>query len=90
MYNCGGNNEADLLLCMLESNSVLSESFTRKISNIVLTIVSNLGNNEEFVKNSINDLKAEMDWLLIFSDEFKRKLIGQLTLAYQRQKTLNK
>jgi hypothetical protein len=31
-----------------------------------------------------------MDWLMIFSDEFKRKVVGQLTLAYQKQKTLNK
>ena len=89
MYNCEGNEEADSLLCMLESNSVLSESFTRKISNIVLVIVSNLESNEEYITDSINDLRDEMDWLIIFSEEFKRKVIGQLTLAYRKQKTLN-
>lgn len=90
MYNCEGNDEADSLLCMLESNSVLSESFTRKISNIVLTILTNLDNNEEWVNDSILKLKEEMGWLNIFSDEFKGKLIGQLLLTLHRQKELNK
>lgn len=89
-FDCMGNDEADSLLCMLESNSVLSNSFTLKIQNIVLTILTNLDNHDGWVNESIIKLKEEMGWLNIFSDEFKGKLISQLLLTYHTQKRLNK
>ncbi len=89
-YNCGENDDADQLLCMLEANSVLSEKFCEKIQRIVLVIVSNLEGNEEWIESSINKLKEEMDWLNIFSKEFKGSLIGQLRLSLFRQETINK
>jgi hypothetical protein len=90
IFDCKGNDNADQLLCMLESNSVLSENFSRKISNIVLTILSNLKTNEKWVEDSIKKLKEEMDWINIFSSEFKHNLINQLELTILKQKTLNK
>lgn len=89
-FSCRGNEEADNLLCMLEANAVLSESFTRRIENIVLTILTNLEKNEDWAYEAIRKLKDEMSWIGIFSDEFKGRLIGQLLLTLQRQQTLNK
>lgn len=90
MFSCRGNEEADNLLCMLESNAVLSESFKLKIQNIILVILTNLEKNEDWVEEGIKKLKEEMDWLMIFSPEFKGMLTGQLLLTFHRQKALNK
>ena len=89
-FSCQGNEEADQLLCMLEANSVLSEIFKTRIQGIILTILTNLERNEEWIENAILKLKEEMQWLTIFSDAFIYRLNGQLLLTYQRQKTLNK
>lgn len=83
------NEEADRVLFMLENNSVLSESFKTRIQNIVITIISNLQNNETWIDDAIKKLETEMDWLIIFSDEFKHMLITCLQLTYQRQITIN-
>ena len=90
LYDCRGNQQADNLLYMLESTSVLSESFVRKISNIVLVILSNLDKNEEWVLENIEKLKSEMDWMTIFSEPFKSGLIVQLYLSYNRQKEIDR
>ena len=89
-FDCKGNDEADSLLCMLESNSVLSESFMQTIKGIILAILINLEGNEDWVEDRIKELKSELDWLIIFSPEFKSVLIGKLLLAFHRQKTLNR
>lgn len=89
-YNCGENKEADRLLCMLEANSVLSDSFNQKVTNIVLVIITNLDKNEDWVDTEIKKLKDEMNWLEIFSSKFIGTLIGQLVLSYHRQLTINK
>lgn len=89
-FHCNGNEQADQLLCMLENNAVLSESFTRKITNIVLVILTNLDGNQDWVESEITKLREELDWLMIFSEDFKGKLIGQLLLTLERQITLNK
>jgi hypothetical protein len=89
-FHCNENEQADQLLCMLENNAVLSESFTRKITNIVLVILTNLDGNQDWVESEITKLREELDWLMIFSEDFKGKLIGQLLLTLERQITLNK
>jgi len=89
MFDCRENDEADLLFCMIEATSVLSESFTQKVINIGLVIITNLPKNNEWVSDSILKLKEEMNWLCIFSDRFIGILISQLTLAYQKQLQLN-
>ncbi len=88
-FNCQGNDEADRLLCMLERNSVLSEKFSDKICNIVLTILTNSEHNEKWIEDSINKLEEEMDWINIFSSGFKSSLIEQLKSTLDTQKTLN-
>jgi hypothetical protein len=88
-FDCRGNDEADALLCMLESNSVLSESFQNKIRRIVLVILTNLKGNEDWVDKEILKLKQEMNWLLIFSDDFIFRLNSQLILSMQKQLKLN-
>lgn len=90
LYDCRGNQPADNLLYMLESTSVLSEAFIRKITNIVLVILSNLDKNEEWVLENIEKLKSEMAWMTIFSEPFKNGLIDQLYLSYNRQKEIDK
>ena len=89
-FDCRGNEEADNILCMLEANSVLSQEFTNKVQNIVLAILTNLKENEEWIEQHIIKLKEEMQWLTIFSEKFINQLTGQLLLTFHRQKTLNK
>jgi hypothetical protein len=88
-FDCKGNEEADNLLYMIESNSVLSESFTQNVRNIVLVILSNLDKNEDWVEGEIIKLRDEMQWLTIFSERFIGQLIGQLLLSLNRQRALN-
>lgn len=90
VFTCQGNEEADNLLCMIENSYVLSEHFIEKVTRIVLVILSNLENNEEFVEQEIDKLKEEMQWLTIFSEKFIDRIIGQLLLSFEKQKTLNK
>lgn len=86
----GENKEADRLLCMLESNSVLSDSFQQRITLMILSIVSNLEQNESWIKDDIEKLKEEMFWMTIFSDSFVYQINSQLLVILQQQKTLNK
>ena len=88
-FACLGNEHADKILCMLENNSVLSEDFTSKIRNIVLTILSNMKGNEEWVYEKILELRKEMQWLNIFSESFIFMLNAELLLAAQIQEKLN-
>lgn len=88
-FNCRGNNKADLILFMLESNSVLSNTFTYKIQSIVLVILTNLDTNKEWVRTEIDKLRSEMNWMLIFSTEFTEGLYDMLTLAMEKQIELN-
>lgn len=90
MFVCNGNEEADKLLCMLESNSVLSNKMTEKITNIVLVVLSNLGENLDWVESEIKKLREEMLWLDIFSESFIYKLHGQLIMTLELQIYLNK
>lgn len=85
---CGDNQDADKLLCMLESNSVLSESFTSKIVGIIGMILTNLSGNEEEVEDMITRLESEMEWLDIFSEKFTKALIERLHMVYEKQKIL--
>lgn len=87
-FDCKENEEADNLLCMLEANSVLSEDFTKKVRNIILVILTNLNNNEDWIEKEIIKLKEEMQWLTIFSEKFIGQLIGQLLLSFHRQKNI--
>lgn len=89
-FDCRGNEDADQLLYLTETVGILSEDFTQRIRRIVLVIITNLENNEEWVEEEILKLKEEMNWLSIFSETFKGMLIGQLLLAFQRQSTINK
>lgn len=86
MFVCNGNKEADKLLCMLESNSVLSNKMTEKITNIVLVVLSNL----DWVESEIKKLREEMLWLDIFSESFIYKLHGQLIMTLELQIYLSK
>lgn len=89
-FDCNGNVYADQILCMLEGNSVLSTSFTTKVTNIVLSIVSNLEGNHDHLENTIVKLKEEMEWIVLFNPSFTGRLIGMLFQAYHHQMALNK
>jgi hypothetical protein len=86
----GDNEEADRLLSMLESNSVLSESFKSKIINIVMVIITFSDDKEDWIKEEIRKLKEEMSWLTIFSEKFIHQINGELLLSLYRQVTINK
>ena len=85
-FSTVGNEDADILLCMIEANSVLSLEFTAKITNIVLVIISNLERNEQWVIDEIKNLKEQMTWLNIFSEKFINQINSQLLLAYSFEK----
>lgn len=89
-FDCRGNEEIDQLLCLIEANSVLSQSFSQRIINICLVILTNLDSNVDWVESEIADLKVEMNWLSIFSERFISVITGQLLLGMSRQITLNK
>ena len=85
-FSTVGNEDADILLCMIEANSVLSLEFTAKITNSVLVIISNLERNEQWVIDEIKNLKEQMTWLNIFSEKFINQINSQLLLAYSFEK----
>jgi len=88
-YGCNGNEIADNLLYSLENTNVLSDDFKNRILNIILVILTNLENNEEWVNSSILELKKDMLNVIIFSDEFIISLNSELLLCVMIQKTLN-
>lgn len=90
LFFVGDNEIADRLLFLLESNSVLSESFQTKITNIIFVIVTNLDGNEDWVMEKIIKLKEEMFYLSIFSEKFVYMINGELLLTLGRQKKIDK
>lgn len=89
-FFCGDNQEADQLFCMIESNSVLSESFNEKIKEILFITLTNLDDNKELIMDKIKNLKDEMKWVNIFSESFINMLNSQLLLTVSSQEKLNK
>jgi hypothetical protein len=74
MYNVEENESADQILCMMEGSGCLSDSLKTRISNIVLWIVTNHRGHEDGIRESIDKLEIEMNWISIFSKDFISKL----------------
>lgn len=88
-YYCNGNEIADNLLYSLESTNVLSDDFKMRIFNVISVILTNLEDNEDWVNESIRDLKIDMNNMIIFSDNFINRLNSELLLMVIKQKKLN-
>lgn len=88
-YYCNGNQIADNLLYSLESTSVLSNDFKMRIFNLISVILTNLEDNEDWVNESILELKTDMKRMSIFSDDFINTLNSELLLMVIKQKELN-
>lgn len=88
-YICNGNEIADNLLYSLESTNVLSDDFKQRILNIISVVLTNLEKNEDWVNNSIRDLKIDMNNLIIFSDNFINRLYSELSLMVIKQKKID-
>ena len=69
-FNTNGNEWADQVFCMMENNGCLSESLKVRINNLTLWIVTNHKNYVDSIRESIDKLEVEMNWMSIFSREF--------------------
>jgi len=74
LFNTNGNEWADQVFCMMENNGCLSESLKVRINNLTLWIVTNHKNYVDSIRESIDKLEVEMNWMSIFSREFTSKL----------------
>jgi hypothetical protein len=84
-FNTNGNEWADQILCMMESNGCLSDALKTRISNIALWIVTNHEKHVDAIRKAIDDLETEMNWLMIFSKEFTSKIHFTLNNALNVQ-----
>jgi hypothetical protein len=73
-YKTNGNEWADQIFCMMENNGCLSESLKSRICGIVLCIVIDHESHVDTIRESIDELEKEMNWMSIFSREFTSKL----------------
>ena len=73
-FSTNGNEYIDQVLCLLEANGVLSSEFKSRVTNIALWILTNPNSQTAALKESIEKLREEMTWLIIFSDTFRQKL----------------
>jgi hypothetical protein len=73
-FNTNGNEWADQIFCMMENNGCLSESLKARINNLALWIVTNHKNHVDSIRESIDKLETEMNWMSIFTREFTSKL----------------
>jgi hypothetical protein len=80
-FNTNGNEWADQVFCMMENNGCLSESLKTRINNLALWIVTNHKNYVDSIRESIDKLETEMNWMSIFSREFTSKLSFTLNNA---------
>ena len=80
-FDANGNEWADQVFCMMESNGCLSEPLKMRINNLALWIVTNHKNHVDGIRESIDKLETEMNWMSIFSREFISKLSFTLNNA---------
>ena len=69
-FKTNGNEWADQIFCMMESNGCLSEPLKARITGLALWIVINHENQVDSIRESIDRLETEMNWMSIFSREF--------------------
>ena len=69
-FKTNGNEWADQIFCMMESNGCLSEPLKVRITNLTLWIITNHKNYVDSIRESIDKLETEMNWMSIFSREF--------------------
>ncbi len=69
-FKTDGNEDADIIFCMMENNTSISDQMKYRINNLALWIVTNHENHVDKIRQSIKDLKDEMEWMIIFSDKF--------------------
>lgn len=69
-----GNEDLDKLLFMLESTSVISDSFKTRITNLALWILTNHENHVSEIKEEMKKLYEEMKWVNIFSEYFMTEI----------------
>jgi len=72
-YKTNGNEWADQIFCMMENTGCLSESLKSRITTLALWIVTN-HKSVDTIRESIDELEKEMNWMSIFSREFTSKL----------------
>jgi len=90
MFRTNGNEFADQILCMMESNRCLSETLKTRVTNIVLWIVTNHKGYEDSIRETIDELEIELNWMSIFSRDFTSKLHFILNNALNVQISKNK
>ena len=90
-FTTDGNDHLDLLLCILESQGVLSDSYKTKIINLSLWILSNHKNYVSEIREGIQDLETDMQRLTIFSSGFIINVITLLNngLEFEINKHIN-
>jgi hypothetical protein len=72
-FKTHGNEWADQIFCMMENNGCLSESLKSRIISLAMWIVIN-PKSVDTIRESIDELENEMNWMSIFSREFTSKL----------------
>jgi hypothetical protein len=81
LFDTGGNEWADQVFCMMQNNGCLSESLKVRINNLALWIVTNHNGYQDSIRESIEELETEMNWMSIFSRDFTSKLYSLLNNA---------
>jgi len=89
-FNTNGNEWADKLFCMMESNGVLSDTIKTRINNLTLWIVTNHEKYVDKIIDSIEGLETEMTWLTIFSEDFIQRIHYYLHSALDFEMSKNK
>lgn len=83
-----GNQSIDDLLYMLESTSVLSETFKQRLISMCLWILlaKNKSKNHAEIEKGIEEIEADLNRLSIFSESFIKYVVGKLKLGHGWQK----
>lgn len=74
-FNVGDNESIDRVLCMMEVNAVLSQELKIRVRGLAQWILSNhKGDPDGVIRNKIEELVEELEWLNIFNPKFIERL----------------
>lgn len=88
-FKTDGNTHADKLFYLLENVNVISDNLKEQIKNILYIILTNYKGNENLIKEQINQLHEDLEYIDIFSNKFKAVVLTDLKLASLHESTKN-